>query len=108
MVAHQLLHVLEHELLNLVDVLELTDDALEGFSATSTISGDAPSRSTRIAPDSLWNLEERAEGAGRRPGVKPTELISKASMLSAGRRTTRAVRFLARVVSGARVLIPEL
>ena len=70
---------------------------------------DTPSRSTsrkRIATG--LSMEERAEGAGRRPGVKPTELISKASMLSAGRRTTRAVRFLARVVSGARVLIPEL
>ena len=27
-------------------------------------------------------MEERAEGAGRRPGVKPRELTSKASMLS--------------------------
>ena len=78
-VAHRFLHVLEHELLNLIDVLELTDDALEGFLNFHNISGDAPYRFTRIAPDSLWKLVlGRARGRRRpqRPGVKPTgELI---------------------------------
>ena len=52
---------------------------LSRASATSTISSDTPSRSMRIATG--LSMEERAEGAGRRPGVKPRELISKASML---------------------------
>ena len=74
-VAHRFLHVLEHELLNLVDVLELTDDALEGFRNFHNISGDAPYRSTRIAPDSLWKLVLGRARGRRRPQArreKPT------------------------------------
>ena len=104
--AHELLNVL---LVNLVDVLELAHEALERASATSgkralQVFINTPPKSTsrkRIATGLSM------KGAGRRPGVKPRELTSKASMHSvrkaSGRRRSRRLRS---TVSGARVLRP--